>query len=95
MKSVSVSELKEHLSRYLRGVQRGDEVQILHHGKPIAKLVGLGSSAAAVDERRERLAAAGVLRLGSGNASAMLDEEPLSIDVSLTTALVDERGDRV
>lgn len=41
MKTVSVSDLKAHLSRYLRMVRRGSEVQVSDRGVPIARLVGL------------------------------------------------------
>lgn len=40
MRSVGVRELKEHTSRILRLVQEeGEEVQITHHGRAIARLV--------------------------------------------------------
>jgi len=37
METASVSELKAHLSKYLRMVRRGGEVQILDHGRPVAR----------------------------------------------------------
>ena len=39
--TTSVRELKDHLSKYLRRVQRGEEVVITSHRRPIAKLVPL------------------------------------------------------
>ncbi len=39
MTTVSISDLKANLSRYLREVRRGGEVQVLDRGAPIARLV--------------------------------------------------------
>jgi len=35
----AVSEFKSHLSKYLRDVQNGEEITILDHKRPIAKVV--------------------------------------------------------
>ena len=93
MTIVSISELKANLSRYLREVRRGGEVQVLDRGAPVARLV---PPAAEDDEGvRERLIAAGVLRAGRGGAGAILDEPPLALPASLSDALAEERKDRV
>ena len=95
MKTVSVSELKTHLSRYLREVRRGGEVQILDRGVPVARLTSLPPSGEGHDEdHRERLIRAGILRPGSGSALEALDAEPLVLPTSLLDALAEEREDR-
>ena len=95
----SVSQLKANLSRYLRMVRRGSEVQILERGIPIARLTALSRdrTSAVEDTRRlDRLARAGVLRRGRGDlawvVAAPLIRAPGS-DVS--GALADDREDRV
>jgi prevent-host-death family protein len=94
MKTVSVTELKEQLSKYLRRVRRGDEIQIVSHGRPVARLLGIRGIDD--DDRAAELAAAGVLRLGSRETSQILDMSPLALPgVDLTGALSEERGDRV
>lgn len=96
MKTVSVSELKTHLSRYLRSVRRGGEVQVLDRGVPVARLTGLSPLPEGEDrEFRERLIRAGVLRPGGGDSSALLEKPPLELPVSLLEALDDERTDRL
>lgn len=40
MTTVSISELKANLSRYVREVRRGGEVQVLDRGKPVASYHG-------------------------------------------------------
>jgi len=39
MKTVGVSEAKTHLAQLLDAVERGEEVTITRHGRPVAKLV--------------------------------------------------------
>lgn len=96
MSRVSVSELKAHLSRYLREVRRGGEVQVLDRGVPVARLTSLPvSDAAAGDERRERLVQAGIVRPGTGDASKVLAEPPLELPTSILEALDEERADRL
>jgi len=38
MKRVGVAELKNNLSRYLRVVEGGDEIEVTDHDRPIARL---------------------------------------------------------
>ena len=93
MTAASISDLKANLSRYLREVRRGGEVQVLDRGRPIARLV----PPAAKDERgvRDRLIGAGLLRPGKGRAAAILDQPPLALPVGLSEALAEERTERL
>ena len=93
---VSVSELKAHLSRYLRAVRRGGEVQIVDRGKPVARLVAATQAGSEPgDEPHRRLVADGVLRAGDGSILRVLDEPPVGLPVSIATALDEDRADRV
>lgn len=95
MRSVSVSELKAQLSRYLREVQRGGEVQVLDRGVPVARLVAAAPASEDEDKaRRTRLIQAGALRPRSAEASAALGIPPLKLAVSLRDAVEEERDDR-
>ena len=93
MSTVSISELKANLSRYLREVRRGGEVQVLDRGAPVARLV----PAAVTDDEgvRERLIGAGLLRPGNGAAAATLDQPTLVLPVSVSEALIEDRTDRL
>ena len=92
MTIVSVSDLKANLSRYLRDVRRGSEVQVLDRGTPVARLV---PPAADQGDERERLIANGILRPGRGGASAVLGRPLLEIPASLSEALDRNRDDRL
>lgn len=93
MTTASVSDLKANLSRYLREVRRGGEVQVLDRGAPIARPV----PPVAKDDLgvRGRLIGTGLLRPGKGGAAAILDQPPLALPVSLSEALAEERTGRL
>jgi prevent-host-death family protein len=96
MKTVSVSELKANLSKFLREVRRGGEIQVLDRGVPVARLTNPGpASSGREDDRRRRLVSAGILRAGSGKVAAVLDASPLELPVSLSGALDEHRSDRL
>jgi prevent-host-death family protein len=95
MTRVSVSELKARLSRYLREVRRGGEIEVLDRGEPIALIMPIPPSAKDSDDRRERLIRAGIIRPGTGDARAILAKPPLKISADLLKALDEEREDRI
>lgn len=96
MRSVSVTELKANLARYLRAVRRGGEVEILERGLPIARLVALPGAREGDRARLERLAKAGILRRGSGDLSWLLASPTLSAPgADVSRALEEDREDRV
>lgn len=43
MKQVGVAELKNNLSRYLRSVEAGEELEVTDHDRPIARLIPVGT----------------------------------------------------
>ena len=44
MLQVKIAELKNHLSRYLRVVRAGEEVEVMDRNRPIARLTPISSS---------------------------------------------------
>jgi antitoxin (DNA-binding transcriptional repressor) of toxin-antitoxin stability system len=62
MKDVNVTELKAHLSKYLRMASRGIRIVVKDRDEPIAQL---GPPDAAELSWRERLSRGGRLRLGT------------------------------
>ena len=96
MSRASISELKARLSHYLREVRRGGEVEVLDRGVPVARLTAVEAPAGGPDsERRARLVRAGMVRPGSGETSAILEETPLAVSASILEALEEERADRL
>lgn len=62
MKDITVSELKAHLSRYLRMAARGIPITVKDRSEPIARIVPLD---APPEGWAERLAEQGRLKLGT------------------------------
>jgi uncharacterized protein len=88
MRMAPISDLKARLSEYLAGVQRGDEVVVTDHGRPIAKLVRVEADVRGLSElERQGVVRVGTMRLpgdflgrprprpsGGGLSEAVLEE---------------------
>ena len=90
MKTINVSELKTHLSRYLRMAGRGTHIVVTDRNDPIAQIGPLEPSDAA--PWRERLSREGRLRLGTQDWAA-LRVSPAGGRVDIQEALRSVRED--
>jgi antitoxin (DNA-binding transcriptional repressor) of toxin-antitoxin stability system len=93
MKAIKVTELKAHLSRYLRQASRGSRIQIKDRDEPIAQL---GPPDVRATSWRDRLANAGRLRPGS-QAWSQLQISPSRrpVDIQASLRAVREDGDPI
>lgn len=89
MKSINVSELKAHLSRYLRAASRGTRIVVKDRDEPIAQL---GPIETGPHDWRERLSTAGRLRIGT-QAWSDLSITPLDREVDIQASLHAVRED--
>jgi antitoxin (DNA-binding transcriptional repressor) of toxin-antitoxin stability system len=83
MKAINVSELKAHLSKYLRMASRGAQIIVKDRDEPIARL---GPPPVESISWRDRMAHEGRVRLGSQNWSKLLIsklDRPVDIQASL------------
>jgi len=88
--SVSVRDLKTHLSEYLRRVQLGESVEVTSHGKVIAQLVPPPAQEESVMARLGRMP---WIRMGQPGAKLGLSE-PIALHgegPSLTDILLSDR----
>ena len=58
MGSIGLFEAKTHLSELIARAERGEEVVITRHNKPVAKLVPIGRAPRTVAQRRQAALAA-------------------------------------
>jgi prevent-host-death family protein len=65
MKITAISELKAHLSDYLKLVKSGNEVLVTDRGKPVARIVPI-SSKTRFRGSFSRMEKEGLIKLGSG-----------------------------
>lgn len=97
MRTVGIRELKAHLSRILRDVQRGDTVLVTDRGRVVAELRRPDATqwmASAEERALARLASEGHLRLAE-RPQAPYQLSPVSSPSGTARRLIDEeRGDR-
>lgn len=89
MKSISVSGLKNNLSRTLRRVQRGERIVVFDRSAAVAELIPVQVSA---DAKLARLTADGQVRPGNQNFTA-LSFAPMRPAVRIQQSLKWVRGD--
>lgn len=89
MKDINVSELKAHLSKYLRLASRGTRILVRDRDEPIAQL---GPPQVATESWFARLAGQGRLKLGS-QAWSKLTISKLARPVDIQASLRDVRED--
>jgi prevent-host-death family protein len=80
MQRIGVRELRQHASRYLALVARGEQVEVTDRGRPVARLVPVQSSAwdDLVSSHRVALPA---------DAADVLEEEPLDYGLDASGVL--------
>jgi antitoxin (DNA-binding transcriptional repressor) of toxin-antitoxin stability system len=89
MKTINVTELKGHLSKYLRMASRGARILVKDRDEPIAQL---GPPQAEAVSWRDRLAREGRLRLGTQDWR-QLKISPLDRPIDIQAALRAVRED--
>jgi len=95
MLRVSVTDLKNKLSRYLRLVKRGETIEVCERSVPIARLEGVGPRPGEGDDPLRRLVKDGVVtRAAAGPQKKLLQLPPVPCAVDPVKVLVEERGDR-
>jgi prevent-host-death family protein len=95
MKRVSVTELKNRLSEYLRLVKRGEIVEVVERSVPIAHIQRISDASRTQDARLQRLAAEGVLTLARSEPDMkFLDRPPVPCAKSAVKALIEDRETR-
>lgn len=98
MKEAQISEVKNHLSRYLALVRKGEVVRILDRGRPIAQIVPITHAAQGTRVGTEALAEMerkGLIRRGSGRLDREIAEsDPPGRPAGVLAALLEERDGR-
>jgi antitoxin (DNA-binding transcriptional repressor) of toxin-antitoxin stability system len=91
MKAVNTSELKNHLSRYLRMARRGERVTVLDREEPVAELAPIARGATSP---WDALLRDGRLVLGTQDWDSLVFS-PLSKSISVQELLDPTREDPV
>ena len=95
MKTASVTEVKNNLSKYLEQVKNGEPVLITERGIVIARIESVrGRQDKTADEARlARLERAGVITRGRPISQSLIDNPPVKLPdgISVLEALLEER----
>lgn len=95
MRQVSVTELKNKLSQYLRLVKRGETVEVLERSVPIARIYAVDDSLVEGDAHLQRLLRDGIVTPARNKATrSFLKTPPVPCKVDPVRVLLEERGDR-
>lgn len=92
MRQVTISQLKNRLSAYLKRAQGGESILVLDRDRPIAMLEKVNATEHP-DSRLDRLERAGAVHASrtANPLSALSGTRPPRARVSVVEALVDER----
>jgi prevent-host-death family protein len=93
MEKVTISQLKNGLSAYLKKVRAGQTVLILDRNEPIAVLERVDNRSLADDERLARLEQAGLIKRSktSDPVGALRGYKPIKSKASVIDAVIEER----
>ena len=93
MRSIGLFEAKTHLSELIARAERGEEVVITRHNKPVARLVPMtGQPALDVEKRRQAVVALQNLRAELGRSHGTMRTDEI---VSLVREGRDERAEQI
>lgn len=84
---MGIRELRDKLTATIRRVQRGETIEVTHHGSPVAMLSPLPG------DRIDRLVSAGEVTLGEP-LDQPLRRHPVTGEVSAGAAIEDDRAER-
>lgn len=93
MKRVSVTELKNQLSRYLRLVKRGETIEIMERSVPVARVYAVPPAAIDHDAHMQRLIRDGIVTPAKRKPSLdFLKYPPVPCSVDAVQVLIEQRG---
>jgi prevent-host-death family protein len=89
MRAIGIRELRQHASRYLRDVERGETIEVTDRGRAVARLIPVPHS-----EGIEELAASGRLSPAAGDPLELGPPLAAAADKALPSdVLADIRAD--
>jgi prevent-host-death family protein len=90
--TVTVRELKNRLSEYLRRAQRGEALIVTDHGRPVARLEGVREQKLTPEQRLALMAESGDLTLPKKTATLRWTRPTRVRGRPLSTTLLEDRG---
>lgn len=91
---VGVREAKANLSRLLRMVEKGNEVVLTDHGRPVGKLVPIDKGSLPLSSRIEQMEETGMLEPVTGKGPRRLPS-PIPVEKGMVQMLLAEDRERL
>jgi prevent-host-death family protein len=95
MREVSVTDLKNRLSRWLRLVKQGETLVVVERSLPIAQIVAVERQPGSDDVLLEKLIAAGTVTRARRPAKSRRLPKPVPCQGDAVQALIEERERRL
>ncbi len=94
MKQVSITELKNKLSEYLRLVKKGETIEIVERNVPIARIEGVARAGSRRDIDVEDLERRGILKRPQKkwDPDFLKNRPPTPCSVDVVKILIEQRG---
>jgi antitoxin (DNA-binding transcriptional repressor) of toxin-antitoxin stability system len=94
MKQVSITDLKNKLSEYLRLVKRGETVEILERDVPIARIEKVKPARVSRDAYLKEMERRGILEppLEEPDPDLLKNRPPTPCSVDVVRVLIEQRG---
>lgn len=93
--SIGIREAKTHLSKYLKMVQKGNEIVLTDRGRPVGRIVPIKEEEVSLDQRINQLEEDGVLSKNPvRTGKKTLTWQPISVPDNIAQKiLMEERND--
>lgn len=92
--NVGIREAKANLSKLLRMVEKGKEVVLTDHGRPVGKLVPIDQGALPLSSRIKMMEEKGILEPVTGKGPRPLPP-PIPVEKGMAQTLLAEDRDRL
>lgn len=92
--SVGIREAKANLSKLLRMVEKGKEVVLTDHGRPVGKLVPIDKGALPLSSRIKQMEEAGILEPLTGKGPRRLPP-PIPVEKGMAQMLLAQDRERL
>jgi len=87
--TVGIRDAKMHLSKYVKMVQKGNEIILTDHGRPVGRIVPITTIDLSIEERIKRLEDQGLLEPSSGRKNYTIPS-PLPVPPGIAQKLLQE-----
>ena len=91
--TVGIRDAKIHLSKYVKMVQKGNEIILTDHGRPVGKIIPMATRDLPIEERVKQLEDKGLLEPDSGRVHYKIPR-PIPVPEGIAQVFLQEDRNR-